>query len=201
MSGSAEDRSSEPQIHEKSLGDLEGLVPELAVAAVSGIAGIPPAAIGAFVEHVPPNPAPKPEEALRYTWEDYKLRQTHYWASVNRFAVAVITLLVVPHLQLAGVAALKDTLWFLPTIGMGLSVAATWLLGAEYQRLRSVKLKYEWLMTPLYTPIHPTKTRWQRICGGNIGMVTTLLFGVGFVGLSIVDFFLLEGWEKLADLF
>lgn len=136
---------------------------------------------------------PKPEEAMKYLWEDYKMRQTHYWGSVNRFALAIITLLAVPHVQFGAAAALRGSLWFLPTVGLILSLAATWLLGAEYQRLRSAKMKYEELLTSVYRPVHPKATFWQNLFGGNIGMLTTASFGIGFVGLSIVDLVLLSG--------
>lgn len=143
----------------------------------------------------------KAEEALNYVWEDYKLRQTHYWASVNRFGLAIIALLVVPHVQLNNAPALKGNLWFLPLVGLALSVAASWLLGAEYQRLRSAKQMYEQLLTGEYTPRHPRGRFVYWVFGRSIGIATTLLFSLGFVTLSIVDFVMLGGWEALVASF
>ena len=38
-------------------------------------------------------------EALNLHWDNYKMRQAHYWQSLNRFTLAIITLWAVPYVK------------------------------------------------------------------------------------------------------
>lgn len=129
--------------------------------------------------------------AVKFLWEDYKTRLTHYWSSFNRFALAVLTVLVIPYIRPEAVEPLGRSILFLPLTGLLLSLASTWLLGAEYQRLRAVKDKYDELIPSDYKPDPPNKTFLNRLFGRSIGKATTIMFGVGLVGLSAFDFYLL----------
>jgi len=133
----------------------------------------------------------EPKEAIKYLWEDYKMRQAHYWASFNRFALAIITVLVIPYIKPESVKPLGHSILFLPALGLILSLASTWLLGAEYQRLRAAKQKYEEILTEAYKPKHPHDNIFHEIFGRNIGTATMLMFGIGFSALSIADLFIL----------
>jgi hypothetical protein len=77
------------------------------------------------------------------------------------------------------------------TIALLLSLASTWLLGAEYQRLRTAKEQHERLIGDEFKLLLPKDTWWQRRFGAPIGYVTILLFGFGFSLLSLTGMILL----------
>jgi hypothetical protein len=142
-------------------------------------------------------PKLEPREAIHYLWEEYKMRQAHYWASFNRFALAIITVLVIPYIKPENVESFGRSILFLPIFGLILSLTSTWLLGAEYQRLRSAKDRYVDLLAEDYKPKYPVaKNLLQRIYftifGLPIGYITVSMFGFGLSALSIADYFLLR---------
>ncbi|MEA3224395.1 MAG: hypothetical protein U9Q07_00475, partial [Planctomycetota bacterium] len=69
-----------------------------------------------------------------------------------------------------------------------IALLATWLLGAEYQRMSMIRMKYDELLGPTYEiPRMPNETRRQKIVAFRIGSILSLLFGIGFTLLSLVN--------------
>ena len=136
--------------------------------------------------------APSWTEATKLLWEEYKLRQTHYWSSFNRYALAVITISVIPYVKLDIVQPLGKMVLVFPVIGVLLSLACCWVLGAEYQRLRMVRQKYDELLTKRYEPPRmPQDGKWDRLVAHRIGKVTSLTFGFGLSVFEVVNALLL----------
>lgn len=131
------------------------------------------------------------QKALEFLWDEYKMRQTHYWSSFNRYGVAVIAILVVPYVKPDVGESLGPLVAIFPVVALLLSVAATWLLGAEYQRLRSAKERFEEHFPEAYRPEHPRRGFWTWVFGLRIGAATVLMFGLGLMALSIAGLLLL----------
>lgn len=128
------------------------------------------------------------KESINFLWEHYKMRQNHYWSSLNRFGLAILTVLVAPYLKPEIVGKLGNAVIMFPFIGFLLTFVSTWLLGAEYQRLAAVKRKYDESFPKDFRIEYPNDTLWQRLVGKNIGKTMTFVFGVGFAVLSLINF-------------
>ena len=83
------------------------------------------------------------KDILACLWEEVKVRQEHYWSSFNRFALAIITINVVPYVkpELGGQLGLIVVAF--PATSILISLVCTWFLGSEYQRLRMVRNAYD----------------------------------------------------------
>jgi hypothetical protein len=136
------------------------------------------------------------KEAIHYLWDDYKMRQGHYWASFNRFGLAIITVLVLPYIKPENMKPLGRAVILFPIIGLVLSVLSMWLLGAEYQRLQAIKLAYDYFLLgdstlPYRNKVKPNRC-YHRLFGRNIGYPTVFVFGVSFTLLSVASMVLLS---------
>jgi hypothetical protein len=143
-------------------------------------------------EYVTPK-QPSGIEATKLLWEEYKLRQTHYWSSFNRYALSVITISVIPYVKPDVVKPLDELVLVFPVVGILLSLACCWLLGAEYQRLRMVRQKYDELLTKRFQPTRmPQDGLWDRLVAHRIGKFTSLVFGLGLSIFEVVNALLLR---------
>jgi hypothetical protein len=130
-------------------------------------------------------------EVIKIFWEDYKMRQAHYWSSLTRFTLAIITLWVLPYIRPDVVRLLGLLVLIFPAIALLLSVASFWLLGAEYQRLQAVKRRIEGFSDGVFKLTYPSERWWHKFFGAPIGTITTWVFGFVFVALSLLDICLL----------
>lgn len=134
----------------------------------------------------------QPADATRLLWDEYKLRQTHYWGSFNRYALTIITISVIPYIKPDLVEPLGMMVLVFPAVGLMLSLACCWLLGAEYQRLRMVRERYDELLTDQFQPPRmPIEGLWNRLVAQRIGNVTSLMFGLGLSLFEVVNSLLL----------
>ena len=130
---------------------------------------------------------------LACLWEEIKLRQEHYWSSFNRFAVAIITINVVPYVQPDLVGTLGSIVLAFPIVSLAMATVCTWFLGAEYQRLRMVRNAYDdRIAKHCSVPRMPRKTLWDRLVAKRIGSATSILWGVGLAGLSVINLLILS---------
>jgi hypothetical protein len=134
----------------------------------------------------------KKEEAIKLLWDEYKLRYRNYWSIFNRFSLAILTITVIPYVKPDIVKPLGKLIIAFPFVSFFLALACSWLLGAEYQRLDMVRIKYDELITEKYQPVKlPTETFIQRLLAKRIGTRIALMFLIGFTLISIVNFILL----------
>ena len=134
------------------------------------------------------------EDVVKLLWQEYELRQTNYWNYFNRFSLAIVTISIIPYVKPDIVNTLGKIIIVFPIASFLIALLATWLLGAEYQRMHMVRLKYEELLgaNPNHQiPRMPTDTLWQKIEAFRIGSVLSLIFGFGFTLLSVVNFLVL----------
>ncbi len=135
---------------------------------------------------------PSEEQVLQALWDEYELRQTHYWSSFNRFALAILTVSVIPYVKPDLASMLGKLVAVFPVVSLLISLASSWLLGAEYQRLRMVRQKYDELLGSKYQiPRMPRDTVWERLVALRIGTATSVMFGIGFVLLSLINLIVL----------
>ena len=131
-------------------------------------------------------------EAIKLLWDEYNLRYTNYWSMFNRFALAILTITVIPYIKPDIVKTLGMLIIVFPIISFLLTLACAWLLGAEYQRLDMVRIKYDELLTEKYQPVKlPTKTLLQQLLAKRIGTRIVLLFLIGFTLISVANFIIL----------
>lgn len=132
------------------------------------------------------------KDILSRLWEEIKLRQEHYWSSFNRFALVIITINIVPYLRPELVGQLGHLILAFPITSLLISSVCTWLLGAEYQRLRMVRNAYDERIQRLCEiPRMPRRTVWDRIVAKRIGSATSVLWGIGFIALSLINLVIL----------
>ena len=79
-------------------------------------------------------------------WDEYKLRQTHYWSSFNRFSLAIITITVIPYVKTEIVGQLENMIYLFPIVAIFITWFCSWLLWAEYQRLSGVRKQIDALL-------------------------------------------------------
>ena len=140
-----------------------------------------------------PNDKLGKKEIIDCLWRDYELRQKHYWTSFNRYGVAIIFILIAPYIKPENIKLLGMWVVIFPVVGLLLSLLSTWLLGAEYQRLRAVKEKYDSIFYKGTCEIrYPNDTVFHKLFAKRIGDVTVLIFGAALVILSAVDGLLLS---------
>ena len=127
-------------------------------------------------------------EVLGRLWEEYKLRQEHYWSSFNRFGFAIVTINIVPYLMPDLITQLDTMIALFPASASLLSLVCTVYLGSEYQRLRMVRKAYDdrFLLFG-EIPRMPLETWWERLVARRIGSATTVLFGIGLTLFSILN--------------
>jgi hypothetical protein len=135
-------------------------------------------------------------ELVRLVAEEYNLRQAHYWRTVNRFAMAIITLNIAPHFRVGDIPVLARAGIFVVVIALFLCIAASWLLNAEYMRLKYVRATYENLLPPGTFRRDMRSGIWPRLIWLPIGHVTTFCFLAGFTTLTIGNLFLVGGFPK-----
>jgi len=128
-------------------------------------------------------------DALRLLWDEFAMRQSHYWRSVNRFSFILIALSVVPYVQ----QSVIDTLG---PVGMGIiviscifSFLSAWMLYAEYIRLVAVREAYNRNLPPQFRRDNFDEYNIQNdvyskyiqpfLCYP-IGRVTSIVFAIGF---------------------
>ena len=128
------------------------------------------------------------KDILSFLWDEYQLRQQHYWSTFNRFGLAIVTINIVPYVKPDILAPLGSLALVFPFTSLVLSIVSTWLLGAEYQRLRMVRQKYDELLgEDGKIPRMPLKTWRDRRVATPIGSLIAIMFGLGFTAFSLLN--------------
>jgi hypothetical protein len=131
-------------------------------------------------------------EMLKFHWQNYQMRQSHFWRSFNNLILALGTLWSIPFIKPQLFNELYVFTLFFPLVALFLSFVGRRLLKSEYQRLKAV---YEIVdrLTPLaYKPDYPLPK-------GNIGKIITTQVCIGLILISFTDILLVLA--KLLDLF
>ena len=131
-------------------------------------------------------------EMAKLYWEEYKYRHEHYWKSFFKFSYAIIFLLVIPYLHPDKIIQLAHYIKLFPTAAALLSIAAAWVLAAEYERIAVTSEKLIEIKSEKYKPIEFELTGFKKVLGVRIGIVVTIIFLFGFLLLSIADFLILS---------
>lgn len=123
--------------------------------------------------------------------DEYMMRQSHWWSLLNRFALLIVSVNMAPYIYPPIMIHTGKSVLVFPALAFGLSLFATWLLAAEYERLRIIKVEYDALMN--LSRESPTATLAQRIVKMRIGMVVSGVYGLGFTGVSLINGAILAG--------
>ena len=126
-------------------------------------------------------------EMTKIYWEEYKYRHEHYWKSFFKFSFAALFLNILPFAYPEKMVALKRFLIVFPLVSLGLSIFSTWLLAAEYERMRVIYKKFDEIKTKEFKYIRFNLSGCKRILKLRIGTVVTILFLLGFSLMSITE--------------
>jgi len=125
-------------------------------------------------------------------WDELTFRQSHYWSSFNRFSLAIIVINISPYIRPEIAEPLEEMIYVFPFIALIISIVCTWYLGAEYQRLNMVRKAYNKVIGYAeIVPRMPTDGLWNKFVAKKMGAMTTFTFGVGFSGISILNYVVL----------
>ncbi len=132
-------------------------------------------------------------DLARLIFDEYQLRQTHYWRSSYRLGFSIITLNVAPHFKVNDFAPLKDVGEFILGVALTLCVAVTWLLHTEYLRLRNVRISYNTALPPkTFSTKDGEQSFTDRLIWVPIGYLTTFSFLLGFGLLSVGNYYFIR---------
>jgi hypothetical protein len=130
---------------------------------------------------------------VRIYWEEFKYRHDHYWKSFFKFSFAILFLLILPYAYKEKLDALENIKILIPILSLVLSLVSAWLLAAEYERIRVTYLKFQELKKTPYEAIKFENTGIKKILNLKVGVVVFFLFGICFVGLSLLELYLMVG--------
>jgi hypothetical protein len=123
-------------------------------------------------------------EMAKLYWEEFSYRHAHYWSMFFRFAFAILFMLAFPFIHPEEVQYFKRYTAIFPMIAILLSLAASWLLAAEYERIRATYQKYSELRSAKYNPPEISERGARKLLRMRIGTVVTLFFLFGLLSLS-----------------
>jgi hypothetical protein len=125
-------------------------------------------------------------------WEELAFRQSHYWASFNRFSLSIILINISPYIRPEIAEPLGKMIFAFPIVALLLSLVCTWYLGSEYHRQSMVRDAYNKIIRyDELVPRMPTDGLWNRIMASRMGHKTSMIFGIGFTVISIVNILVL----------
>jgi hypothetical protein len=125
---------------------------------------------------------------------NFELRQQHYWKTFDRLGLVIVAINIVPYVKPDIRVLLGKLVLAFPIASLALSLFSSWLLGAEYQRLRMVYKQYERILGP-EIPRMPRDRWWEKLCANPIGLRIALFFGAGLSSFSLASAFFL--WKFL----
>lgn len=138
------------------------------------------------------------KDVIDVLWVDIKSRQEHYWASFNRFSLAIIMVNIAPFLKPDIIEKLDSLILVFPVLGFFMAAIGCWYLGGEYQRLRMLRSAHETLMREFVEiPRMPLVTLWDRIVEKPIGPLASGIFGIGLTLISVINAVLL--WTRFRN--
>jgi hypothetical protein len=123
-------------------------------------------------------------EMAKLYWEEFSYRHAHYWNTFFRFAFAVLFMLAFPFVHPEELQRFNRYTALFPMIAILLSLAASWLLAAEYARIRATYQKYSELRSAKYNPPEISERGAHKLLRMRIGTVVTLFFLIGLLSLS-----------------
>lgn len=130
------------------------------------------------------------EMIVGFLWKEFELRQQHYWETFDRLGLTIVAINIVPYIKPDIRELLGKLVLVFPISSFALSLFSSWLLGAEYQRLRMVYKKYEELLGE-EIPRMPLNSWWQRLFAKPIGLKIAIFFGIGLSSFSLASAFVL----------
>lgn len=137
------------------------------------------------------------QDILQLHWENYQLRQSHVWRSLERLILAVVTLWAIPFIKPELFKNIYIIL-FLPIVALSLSLVGRRLLKAEYNRLIIVIVKFKELLTPEI--LRPDFEKGVKIGAKDIkvkaGEIRSIMLNeicIGLIVLSFIDLLIIVG--------
>ena len=135
-------------------------------------------------------------EMLKLYFEEFKYRHSHYWGMVFKFAFAILFLLGIPYIYPEEIEDINKIIF--PVAAIIFCLSATWLLAAEYERLRATTEKYNQLKPKAYKPVVFGAYGLKRMLAWKVGNIVTLLFLLSFLILAILELIFITSKSDMA---
>lgn len=145
------------------------------------------------VEASPPDdPLADPDPAwAQLLFDEWKLRQEHFWSSLFRWGGTIVALTIVPYIKPELATSLKGAVLLFPSLAVAMACFGAWHLAAEYARQRVVGSMLD-RARKNYTPEWTFGgVWWHRPLQMNLGWVTPVILLVGSLYISAWNFLLL----------
>ena len=129
-------------------------------------------------------------DMLKMHWENYQMRQSHVWKSLERLIFAIVTLWAIPFIK-PDLFKEKYIIFLFPVVALFLSIVGLILLKAEYRRLRIVIERFD-EFTPNRYKLNfkdgfKDKNRIIHIKPGLIGKLMLNVICIGIIILSTAN--------------
>ena len=131
-------------------------------------------------------------EALKLLLDEWKFRQQHSWAILDRYGLAALVVSVAPYTVQDLLKSIGAKVFVFPAIGWVLGLWAIWLFAAEYAQCNPVLQNYRNMLSPYYPPERKF-TGIRRIFNPPIGWLTATILVVIITLLELVNAYLLAG--------
>lgn len=82
------------------------------------------------------------KEKIELLWAEYRYRHEHIWATIYKITTAVVTISIVPYLNINVVHALGYKVLLLPVLGVLLAIFSLLRMFSELKLFLKIKKKY-----------------------------------------------------------
>ncbi len=127
-------------------------------------------------------------EKANHIWAEFEYHHDHFWRSFYRLTAAVVAVIIIPYAPFVPSSFrsdLGDSILMFPLIGVSVGVFGSWLLMAEYWRLKKVsralsaarksaEIEYEWVDYP-------------KLYSFEIGSVMAGSLAIASAGLGVIS--------------
>jgi hypothetical protein len=118
--------------------------------------------------------------------DEWKFRHQHSWTSLRQYAIAAVTVSIVPYVKTDLIPNLGRTVLLFPFVGWLIFVAAILLFAAEYVRCYDAEVQYYWLLGSDLPEQKATQT-FKELFFRSIGQMTISVLLVMTWMLSIAN--------------
>jgi uncharacterized membrane protein AbrB (regulator of aidB expression) len=82
-----------------------------------------------------------PVEAAKLLFEEFKYLHNQFWEAFYKFGLIIVTVNIIPYIKPDIIKVLQSKIVIFPVTGLLITLVASWILVARYQRISKVKIK------------------------------------------------------------
>ncbi|HEX5727085.1 MAG TPA: hypothetical protein VFX98_16530 [Longimicrobiaceae bacterium] len=139
-------------------------------------------------------------EWAQLLFEEWRLRQEHFWSSLFRWGGVVVALTIVPYLKPELATQLQGAVLLFPCLAAFMGLFGAWHLASEYARQRVVAAMLDEVRQHFTPPWTFGRKWWHRPLQLSVGWAAPVVMLVGAVYISSWNFLLLNSLYRMAPL-